>query len=141
MKVISIIEPWASLIKEQVKHIETRSWATKYRGELYIHASMKKLTKQNYIDYDNILNLLQDTNFKYGYIIAKCKLVDCKYMDEELIEKIKANHNEYMCGDYSIGRYAWILEDIEILKLPIQAKGQLGLWNYYPNEDVINQMK
>lgn len=41
MKAISLLEPWASLIKEKVKYIETRSWQTKYRGELYIHASKK----------------------------------------------------------------------------------------------------
>ena len=45
MKVISLLEPWASLVKEEVKTIETRSWQTKYRGELYIHASKRKLTK------------------------------------------------------------------------------------------------
>ena len=42
MKVISIIEPWASLIKDNIKFIETRSWKTTYRGEIYIHASLKK---------------------------------------------------------------------------------------------------
>ena len=130
MKVISLLEPWASLIKEKVKHIETRSWKTSYRGELYIHASKRKLTKNNLIEYNDKLKLLKDTNFKYGYIIAKCKLVDCKIMTKDLIYEVKQNHNEYISGDYKIGRYAWILEDIEILKYPIQAKGQLGIWTY-----------
>ena len=39
MKVISIKEPFATLIKENIKNIETRSWKTNYRGEIYIHAS------------------------------------------------------------------------------------------------------
>lgn len=133
MKVISLLEPWASLIKEKVKYIETRSWATKYRGELYIHASKRTLTKNNFIEYKEIISLLQDSNFKYGHIIAKCKLVDCKYMDENLIReirKIRKNHKEYICGDYHLGRYAWILEDIEVINPTIIAKGQLGLWNY-----------
>ena len=34
MKVLSLLEPWASLIKENKKKIETRSWKTSYRGEL-----------------------------------------------------------------------------------------------------------
>jgi hypothetical protein len=41
MKVISIIQPWATLIILQEKRFETRSWATKHRGELGIHASKK----------------------------------------------------------------------------------------------------
>lgn len=133
MKVISLLEPWASLIKEKVKYIETRSWKTNYRGEIYIHASKRKLTKNDYIKYSKQLSLLKNTDFKYGYIIAKCKLVDCKYMDNKLIEKIQKNQNEYICGGYSIGRYAWILENIEMLETPIQAKGQLGIWNYEEN--------
>ena len=43
IKVLSIIEPWATLIKENKKYIETRTWKTSYRGELYIHASKKKI--------------------------------------------------------------------------------------------------
>lgn len=130
MKVISLLEPWASLIKENVKCIETRSWKTKYRGELYIHASKKKITKKNYIEYKEQLDLLEDTDFKYGYIIAKCKLVDCKYMDEDLIEEVKKNYKEYISGNYSVGRYAWILEDIKMLETPIEVNGQLGIWTY-----------
>lgn len=42
MKVISIQEPYASLIKEGYKKIETRSWKTNYRGEILIHASSGK---------------------------------------------------------------------------------------------------
>ena len=40
MKVISIKEPFATLIKDGVKIYETRSWKTNYRGEIYVHASM-----------------------------------------------------------------------------------------------------
>ena len=131
MKVISLLEPWASLIKEKVKHIETRSWATKYRGELYIHASKRNLTKQNLIDYKELLSLLSETNFEYGFIIAKCKLVDCVLMDAALIKEISENHpKQYLCGDWQVGRYAWLLEDVEALEEPIPAKGQLGIWQY-----------
>lgn len=139
MKVINLLEPWASLIKEKVKYIETRSWKTNYRGELYICASKRKLTKNDFINYKTQISLLKDINFKYGYIIAKCKLVDCKYMTEELITEVKKNKNEYISGDYQVGRYAWFLEDIEEIN-PIKAKGQLGLWNYYNEEEIFRLM-
>ena len=41
MKVISIKEPFATLIMNCVKLIETRSWKNNYHGELFIHASGK----------------------------------------------------------------------------------------------------
>lgn len=45
MKVLSIKEPYATLIANGNKVIETRSWKTNYRGELFIHASGTKLAK------------------------------------------------------------------------------------------------
>ena len=129
MKVISIIEPWASLINDNIKFIETRSWKTTYRGEIYIHASLKKVSK-NDKQIDELIALLKNKNFKYGHIIAKATLIDCIYMDNEFIKKIKNNKTEYICGEYSEGRYAWILKDITPLNTPIPVKGKLGIWNY-----------
>ena len=40
MKVITIKQPWATLIAEGIKKYEFRSWKTNYRGEIYIHASL-----------------------------------------------------------------------------------------------------
>ncbi len=128
MKVLSIKEPYASLIKEKVKLIETRSWKTKYRGCLYIHASKSKISKDEKTK--QLVNLLKNKNFNYGYIIAKCYLVDCILMDEDFINKIKQNKTEYLCGEYATNRYAWILTDIEVLDKPIPAKGKLNIWNY-----------
>ena len=132
MKVLSLLEPWASLVKEKIKCIETRSWKTNYRGELYIHASKRKVSKKDE-KVNALVYLLENKEFKYGHIIAKCKLTDCIYMDDEYITDIQKNKIAYICGEYSVGRYAWILEDIEILETPLQAKGKLGIWNYIPN--------
>ena len=129
MKVISIIEPWASLIKEGIKEIETRSWKTNYRGKIYIHASLKKVSKKDE-RINNLVSLLEDKNFKYGHIIAEAELVDCIYMDEQFLKEIKNNNQEYICGEYSLGRYAWKLSNIKVLDKPIPAKGNLGIWNY-----------
>lgn len=38
MKVITIKQPWATLIMQGYKRFEFRSWQTKYRGDLLIHA-------------------------------------------------------------------------------------------------------
>ena len=126
MKVLSIKEPWASLIMNNIKKIETRSWKTNYRGELFIHASLS--TKNNISN--EVLDLIKDMKLNNGYIICKCKLVDCVYMTEDFINNIKNNnHIEYICGDYQLGRYAWILDDIEAVD-SIEVKGKLGIWNY-----------
>ena len=52
MKVLTIKQPWATLIMQGDKRFEFRSWQTKYRGDLLIHAgkgidkeAMKRLSK------------------------------------------------------------------------------------------------
>ena len=57
MKVISIKEPFATLIMNGSKLIETRSWKTNYRGELYIHVSGKSLAKE-YLKNPYVLELI-----------------------------------------------------------------------------------
>lgn len=42
MKALTVRQPWASLIALGVKTVETRSWSTKYRGPLAIHAGMTR---------------------------------------------------------------------------------------------------
>lgn len=129
MKVLTIKEPFATLIKNKVKYIETRSWKTNYRGELFIHSGLAKLTKE-VKDRKGLSELYSEDNLKYGYIICKCNLVDCIYMTEEFIKQEKEkNPKNFIAGKYEVGRYAWVLDNIEPIK-PIEAKGQLGIWNY-----------
>lgn len=42
MKTLSLWQPWASLVALGIKTIETRSWSTKYRGPLAIHAARRR---------------------------------------------------------------------------------------------------
>lgn len=144
MKAITIIQPWATLIALGEKRIETRSWKTSYRGELLIHAG-KKIEKR-LCDREPFWSTLHShgidsfEKIPNGAIIAKCNLVDCVKikLEDSFLSMPRATleneklvcANEYYFGDYTPGRYAWILENVEMLDEPIQAKGQLNLWNY-----------
>ena len=119
MKVLTIKEPFATLIKNKVKYIETRSWKTNYRGELYIHAGLSKLTKE-IKERKELTKLYKENELKYG----------CIYMTEDFIkEEKRKNPKNFVSGRYEVGRYAWVLDNIEPIK-PIQAKGKLGIWYY-----------
>lgn len=126
MKVLTIKEPFATLIMNEIKHIETRSWKTNYRGEIYIQASISKIKKEIY-EKKELVKLFENLDMNYGNIICKAYLKDCIYMDEDFIKSV--NYQEYVCGRYEVGRYAWILDNIEIIN-PIKVKGKLGIWNY-----------
>ena len=76
-----------------------------------------------------------------GAIIAKANIVDCieitwnnnvKCIAGNETGNIIAQDNEWFFGNYHCEderRFAWILEDIQPIK-PIEAKGQLSLWNF-----------
>lgn len=141
MKVLSLTEPCATLIKEKKKFVETRSWKTDYRGELYIHASATSIPKEWKEDTE-FMSLVDDVPLNFSNIICKCNLVDCVYMTKEYVENMKKNnHQEYICGKYEEGRYAWILENIIPLENSIKAKGQLNIWNYYNEFEIMDLMK
>ncbi len=126
MKVITIREPFATLIKDKVKIYETRSWKTNYRGEIYIHAAKIRSKASN----ANIASTYLKSKENPEHIICKCLLKDCIYMDNNFINEVKKNKEEYNSGRYEVGRYAWQLEVIEVLEESIYAKGQLGIWNF-----------
>lgn len=128
MRVITLQEPWASLIAENIKVIETRSWPCYQYGELYIHAGKSIIPKKD--DRKNTLAGLLQGPLHYGTIFAKCILSDCIEITEEYAQKVQEeNPNCYLCGDFTPGRYAWILENIEPIK-PIDKSGKLGIWYY-----------
>lgn len=131
MRVITLHEPWASLIGEGIKIIETRSWPCYQYGELYIHAGQMPIPKNDIRK--NELSKLLCGSFHHGTIFARCILSDCIRIDEQFANAVKKeNISNYLCGDYTPGRYAWILTNIEPIT-PIKATGKQGIWYYNPD--------
>jgi hypothetical protein len=139
-RVLSLIQPWGSLISFNEKLIETRPWSTQYRGRLYIHAGKK--IERRLVPAEVFMEALarhgiQELNqLPTGLILARCNLVDCLKVIEVRRGEAKLENgqtvsgNEFQFGYYAPGRYAWILSDIEMLEHRIPAKGQLGIWKY-----------
>lgn len=128
MRVITLQEPWASLIGENIKTIETRSWPCRKYGELYIHASSLKIPTAD--QRKNELASWLEGSLHYGTIFLKCVLSDCVLITEEFSTQVKeSNIRCFLSGDYSVGRYAWVLTNIEFID-PIVAKGKLGIWYF-----------
>ena len=130
MKALSITQPYAELIKNGTKKIETRSWKTNYRGTIYIHASSTKIPKASKENAE-LMKLTANAYMDFGKVICSAELVDCVEITESYIRNLKTNnYNEFVSGIYEKGRYAWVLENVKVLGEPIKAKGSLGLWNF-----------
>lgn len=125
MKALTIKQPWATLIMQGDKRFEFRSWQTKYRGDLLIHAgkcidkeAMKRLAK--YLPEE----------LPYGKILGKVKLGDCIKMSPEFKQLLlKENSDIYTKSSFQ-ENYGWQVTDIEVFENPIDAKGHLSLWEY-----------
>jgi hypothetical protein len=121
---ITLTQPWAQLVVGGQKLIETRSWSTRYRGRLLIHAAKDMPESARTFASDH--GWAPDRMAR-GAIVGAVRLVDVLPV-EHLSGKLTIQEIEY--GDYSPGRYAWLLADHEELDVPIPTRGALGLWRY-----------
>lgn len=135
VRALTVWQPWATLTAELHKKNETRSWPTKVRGDVAIHAAKKPVKEVIKLIHPNFINPIRNLLYPFvleslpvGYILAVGNLVDCKLITEQFIETLSSE--ELLLGDYTLGRYAWIWKDIRPLKSPIQARGDQGFWDW-----------
>lgn len=123
MKVITLKQPWATLVAEGIKKYEFRSWKTKYRGKVLIHAGAGVEKKE--------MERFKNLNLSYPSkkIIAVVEIEDCLELTDELNKKIIAENNIAYGNKYRDG-YAWKLSNVKKIDLDKSINGQLGLWNY-----------
>lgn len=126
MKTLSIKQPWASLIAHGIKDVENRTWRTKHRGRIYIHASgkpafthkdyYKNLTQKQVIDALNAFGGVWP-KFIDSAIIGEVEIVDCGI-----------NHPSIWAEKDC---WNWVLANPVIYDKPIlNVKGALSLWEY-----------
>lgn len=138
MKAITLHQPWASLVAAGWKEVETRSWSTPYRGPLAIHAGKKR-------DRDgrelwkgcDFYGLPAFDDLPFGVIVATCQLASIHRTGSEIFFQPKRGwHVERGFGNYSLGRFAWVLKDVVPVDPPIPAHGWQQLWNWEPPQHV-----
>ena len=66
-------------------------------------------------------------NLPRGAVIGTVEIVDCVPV-EELVDSL--DNRERLLGDYSPGRFAWVLQNQVMFKTPIPACGKQGWWNW-----------
>ena len=103
IKALCIKEPWAGMIRDKLKDIETRTWNTTYRGPLLLIASRNPKTE------------LSGKAFAYVRLAVS--------------RKMRPEDAKRACVPWEKGKWSWIFEDIKILINPYpMPKGQLGIF-------------
>jgi hypothetical protein len=76
MKIISIRQPWASLIVSGVKDVENRTWSTRYRGPVLIHAS-RAIDKISDDEFQARFGMSLPVALPRGGVVGVAEIVDC----------------------------------------------------------------
>jgi hypothetical protein len=152
VKAISLWQPWASAIALGAKRIETRDWATSYRGPLAIHAA-KRCIKSEFEEFEDScewkgaldrgpfpFDVLDLSLEPFGCIVAVCRLAQCyptHAIADHLLHETQYREwdkdrcygwTEYNMGNFGPGRFGWILEDVRPLAKPIPFRGAQRLF-------------
>ena len=142
MRVLSLTQPWAELVVLGEKRVETRDWATGYRGPLLIHASKGYPRAAQVFRNDSVVedalrrHGLLVSPLPLGAIIGSVELVDCVPVDSEkwrgMVKRV--DPREWIWGNLEPGqnpqRVAWMLQRARKLPVAIPAAGSLGLWTW-----------
>jgi len=135
MKTISIKQPWAFLICSGVKDIENRTWQTKFRGRVLVHASAKAQSLE--VLSEDRWNVLQsqafDNNtsmkvYETGAIIGSVEIVDCVINHSSIWADKASGHVPFKKEVI----YNWIVANPILFPEPLPVKGKLNFWDY-PN--------
>ncbi len=152
--VLSMRQPQATFLVDDIKTIETRTWKTKYQGPLLIHASGKwdkyakrdlhNIVKSNIVSPFKIAARKTNGSLYYtGGIIGIVKLVWVSKLDNLYeFELLLDNHlcapaENYYPDNKPI--YNWLITEPNRFPKPIPAKGKLNLW--YPDDELWKEIE
>ena len=141
IRVLSIRQPWASLLMLGYKTSEIRAMNTNIRGSIAIHASKSKLSQKDvdwlwahgfcsrYYVYSkyHVLNSLPK-----GAILGTISLTGCTKIESK--EHFRSTVDAHMNNPdwYKDGLYAWEMEDPKLLNIPIEYTPPRGaiVWSH-----------
>lgn len=109
MKALSLKQPWANMIARGIKTIETRKWATEYRGDLLIVSSKNPPIPPA------------------GCAVAIAEVYDLRPMT-------RGDEPAARCEIYPRAQ-SWLLRNIRRLTRPFPVKGSLGIYDVEVNAE------
>jgi hypothetical protein len=121
MKALSFRQPWPELILQGRKTMDLRTYSTRYRGPLAIHAA-QKVERDAALDHG-----LDPDDLSTGGIVGTVELADVIPLDEATYE---ARRDDHLAGrHYREELFGWVLTHPERFPQIIPANGHTNLFN------------
>ena len=115
---LSIRQPWVELILLGRKTIEVRSWSTKHRGDLWLHAGKPVDAKAC------AATGTPASELRRGALVGVARVVECFEFDRASWARHQSAHLNYI--DFRPGLFGWLLEGARRIE-PVPYLGKLGL--------------
>ncbi|HYE70625.1 MAG TPA: hypothetical protein VD932_03785 [Aquabacterium sp.] len=127
MKAITICQPFAHLIRLREKRVENRTWPTKHRGLIYIHAGKSRqwLNVENGVDVETQIPV---SKMHFGAVVAIANLVDCLPIAEIESGRHDERHPWLRSHEHAHGPWCWVLDSIAAIG-PWPYRGAQGLFD------------
>lgn len=157
---LTICQPYASLIAlpddhPDAKRVENRTWPTKHRGRLAIHAGKSRQwlePNEEKPGYDD--SGLRITDLPFGAIVAIADVVFCVHMEKtweswaknylyEFTPSLPPELDWVRTHQHMEGPYGFVLANVRTLPRPVECSGAQGLWIVKPEkrEAVLSQLE
>lgn len=147
--VLTLWEPWASLIVAGVKRHETRHWPTKRRGPVAIHAA-QRCERDVEPDLAELCAFALGADWRHtrptGCVLALADLTGCVRADwlaEGLPPLVDpAEPCDLVAGDFGLGRFGFRLDAVRPLAGPLPLKSrQTPFWHWFPPADLASRLR
>ena len=127
ISILSIKQPWASLIIDGYKNIENRTWKTSVNKWVLIHSSGQFDTKKNMKgikpEVKKVLDNIGEDKWRKSPVSSILGIVYINNVEPD------CDIDKYL---WASGPVCWHIKKVYKFKTPIHCKGHLGLWT--PNE-------
>ncbi len=118
MRALSIHQPWAWAILQAGKTVENRTWSTKYRGPLLVHASKSRASydREKTLDWKTLygVDLPPWEELVTGAVVGVVDVVDC--VSPTSSRAIRLN-------PWTEGPVCWVLANPRPLAQPVSFRG------------------
>lgn len=159
LKVISLWQPWASLMAAGYKRVETRSWAPRglTHGQLVaIHAAKRWTDEEQELclydpDFRRVLTLATERglwniiNPPLGCVVAIARFDRAIptyqfFRSKGAVPVYRLSDDEAAFGNYGPNRYGWVFSEVRPLA-PIPLRGQQGIFDWMPAQDELHYLE
>ena len=149
---LSLHQPWATLVIQGHKLVETRNWpppakligrrigvhatrkVTAHRVEQSPSEDWRGIIQEYNAELEKRLSANWERNIPTGAMLGTVLLTDRRRVTSQ--QELPQSRRELLFGEYSTGRWLWMLRDPQPFKEPIPTRGNRRIWWWQPPEDL-----